>query len=193
MSTDVWGGQNDGDYNGLFAIRKSLDGEQSAEFVDKEQFIGIKIGREEFLLTIGVVNEIIMLPHITWVPNGAPFIEGVINLRGTILPVVNVRKMMRVERGEVSSSNRVIICKSESNDVRIGILVDAITFVVALLPDEIVKQSLPSHAGDSDLLSGIGKNGTKVAGIIDMDKIIMAAANGKSLGDDNEAAVEESA
>jgi chemotaxis signal transduction protein len=112
MSTDVWGGDNDGEYNGLFAIRKSLDGEQSAEFVDKEQFIGIKIGREEFLLTIGVVNEIIMLPHITWVPNSAQFVEGVINLRGTILPVVNVRKIMRVPRGEVSSSNRVIICKA---------------------------------------------------------------------------------
>lgn len=181
---DAWGAEQEGEYNGLFAIRRSLDGEQAAEFVDKEQFIGIKIGKEEFLLTISVVNEIIMLPTITYVPNCPKFIEGVVNLRGTILPVINIRKMMGLPKGEVTSTTRIIICKDESVNFKVGLLVDAITFVVALLPDEIVKQSLPAGTADADLISGISKNGSKVVGIVDLSKILTAAADGKGLSDD---------
>lgn len=181
---NAWGAEQDGEYNGLFAIRKSLDGEQLAEFVDKEQFIGIKVGKEEFLLTISVVNEIIMLPTITYVPNSPQFVEGVVNLRGTILPVINIRKMMGLSKGEVTSTTRIIICKDESVSFKVGLLVDAITFVVALLPDEIVRQSLPAGASDADLISGVSKNGSKVVGIIDLGKILSVAADGKSLSED---------
>lgn len=181
---NAWGAEQEGEYNGLFAIRKSLDGEQSAEFADKEQFIGIKIGKEEFLLTISVVNEIIMLPTITYVPNSPQYVEGVVNLRGTILPVINIRKMMGLSKGEVTSTTRIIICKDESVNFKVGLLVDAITFVVALLPDEIVRQSLPAGASAADLISGISKNGSKVVGIVDLPKILTVAADGKNLSDD---------
>ncbi len=190
---DAWGSEQDGEYSGLFAIRRSLDGEESAEFVDKEQFIGIKIDKEEFLLSIAVVNEIIMLPTITYVPNCAKYIEGVVNLRGTILPVINLRKMMGLGKGTVSSTTRIIICKDESVNFKVGLLVDAITFVVALLPDEIIKQSLPSGSAEVELISGISKSGSKVAGIVDLAKIVFAAAGGKGLAEDGEDGVEEAA
>lgn len=181
---NAWGAEQEGEYNGLFAIRKSLDGEQSAEFVDKEQFIGIKVGKEEFLLTISVVNEIIMLPTITYVPNSPQYVEGVVNLRGTILPVINLRKMMGLSKGDVTSTTRIIICKDDSVNFKVGLLVDAITFVVSLLPDEIVKQSLPAGTADVDLISGVSKNGSKVVGIVELTKILTAAADGKSLSDE---------
>ena len=190
---DAWGSEQEGEYNGLFAIRKSLDGEQSAEFVDKEQFIGIRIAKEEFLLTISVVNEIIMLPTITYLPNCPKFVEGVVNLRGTILPVINLRKMMGLPKGEVTSTTRIIICKDESVNFKVGLLVDAITFVVALLPDEIVKQSLPAGNAGADLISGIGKNGNKVMGIVDLGKILGVAADGKGLSEDETETTEKSA
>ena len=190
---NAFGTEQDGEYNGLFAIRKSLDGEQSAEFVDKEQFIGIKIGKEEFLLTISVVNEIIMLPTITYVPNSPKFVEGVVNLRGTILPVINIRKMMGLSKGEVTGTTRIIICKDDSVNFKVGLLVDAITFVVALLPDEIVRQSLPAGTSDADLISGISKSGSKVVGIVDLPKILTVAADGKNLSDDEMQAHDEAA
>ncbi|MCX6101982.1 MAG: chemotaxis protein CheW [Proteobacteria bacterium] len=191
MSTDLWGNNTEAgsdSYSGLFAIRKSLDGEQAAEFVDKMQFIGIKIAGEEFLLSIDFINEIIMLPNITYVPNSAKYIEGVVNLRGTILPVVNMRKMMGMSRGEATSGTRIIICKEENLNVRAGLLVDNITFVVALLPDEIDSSSPPSAASGHELLSGVSKHGSVVSGVLDLEKILTIAADGKSLTTEEDAA-----
>ena len=64
----------------IFAIHGDLDGEKLSEFQEREQFIGLSIGTEEFLLPIAVVREIIMLPPITFVPNAPEYVEGVINL-----------------------------------------------------------------------------------------------------------------
>ena len=186
---DPWGNEledSSGGYNGLFAIRKSLDGEQSAEFVDKMQFIGIRIAGEEFLLSIDYINEIIMLPNITYVPNSAKYVEGVINLRGTILPVINVRKMMGMKRGEPSAATRIIICKDERLNIKVGLLVDSITFVVALLPDEIDASAPPSAASGHELLNGVSKHGSGVSGVLDLDKILTIAAEGKALGSEDE-------
>jgi purine-binding chemotaxis protein CheW len=183
----------DSEHSGLFTIRKSLDGETSAEFVDKEQLIGIRVGQEEFLLNIAVVNEIVMLPNITYVPNSLKFIEGVINLRGTILPVINLRKMMGLPQGETSAATRIIICKDDSIAIRVGLIVDAITFVVALLPEEIVPQTLTSGTPDSELISGISRSGTTVKGIIDLVKIMSVTSEGRNLSEDEESGSEDAA
>jgi purine-binding chemotaxis protein CheW len=189
MSMDPWGNEIEAGgkgYSGIFAIRKSLDGEQTAEFIDKMQFIGIKIAGEEFLLSIDFINEIVMLPHITFVPNCAKYIEGVVNLRGTILPVINVRKMMGMSRGEPTVGTRIIICKEENLNLRVGLLVDNITFVVSLPPDGIDLASPPSAVSGYDLLSGVAKQGSVVSGVLDLNKILIIAAEGKSLnGDDS--------
>jgi purine-binding chemotaxis protein CheW len=181
---DPWGQQIDdsaGSYSGLFAIRKSLDGEQFTEFVDKMQFIGIRVSSEEFLMSIDFINEIIMLQNITYVPNSAKYIEGVVNLRGTILPVINLRKMMGMKKGEPTPATRIIICKDETLNLKVGLLVDSITFVVALLPDEVDSSSPPSAASGHELLSGVSKHGSSVSGVLDLQKIIGIASDGKTL------------
>jgi purine-binding chemotaxis protein CheW len=196
MSTDAWGNDLDdssGGYNGLFAIRKSLDGEQSAEFVDKMQFIGIKIAGEGFLLSIDYINEIIMLPNITYVPNCAKYIEGVVNLRGTILPVVNLRKMMGMSKGDPTAATRIIICKEENLNVRVGLLVDNITFVVALLPDEVDSSSPPSAASGHEMLNGVSKHGSSVSGVLDLQKILSIASGGKALTTEEEGSADDHA
>ena len=101
-STGVFTGTN----NGMFTIHGELDGEKVSEFQEREQFIGLFVGKEEFLLPIASVREIIMLPPITYVPNSSEFVDGVINLRGTILPAVNMRKMLDIERGETDCAHR---------------------------------------------------------------------------------------
>ena len=162
---------------GIFAIRGSLDGELEEEYSEKEQFIGLKIEDEEFYLPIAIVSEIVMLLPITFVPQSGRFIEGVINLRGTILPAINLRKMMNLPKGEVSPATRIIIVRHL--DMHIGVIVDAITYVISLYPSEIEDQSLPGKTTGSDLISRISKNGDKVTGIIDITKVFYAAGDGK--------------
>ena len=196
MRIDPWGNEIETvgtGYAGLFAIKKSLDGDISTEFVDRTQFIGTKVSGEEFLLNIDVINEIIMLTPITFVPNSAKYIEGVINLRGTILPVIIVRKMMGMPRGTPTAATRIIICKEETHNIRVGLLVDHITFVVAMLPDSVDAASPPLATSGHDLLSGVSKEGNQIRGVLDLVKILTIAADGNALdanetGSDDEAA-----
>lgn len=184
MNIDPWGNELDegsNGYHGIFAIRKSLDGELAAEFIDKKRFIGVKIANEEFLVGIESINEIIMLPNITFVPHSAKYIEGVINLRGTILPVINVRKMMGLPKGSPTVSTRVIICRDETVNVKLGILVDSITRVVALGPDDIDLSAPPSAASGHELLTGVSKHSTPVCGIMSLEKILVIASDGKTI------------
>jgi purine-binding chemotaxis protein CheW len=159
----------------IFAIHGDLDGEQRGEFQEREQFIGLIIGPEEFLLPIAAVREIIMLPPITFVPNCQEFVDGVINLRGTILPALNMRKMMAFPRGEATKDARVIIVRHEG--VTFGLIVDGITYVVALLPSEIETQSLPGKGTGAEFIAQVAKHGRKVCGILDLQRVLKQAGD----------------
>ena len=171
--------QENGEQNeSIFAIRGNLDGESAEEeYTEKEQFIGLKIGQEEFYLPISIVNEIVMLQPITYVPQSGKFIEGVLNLRGTILPAINLRKMMNLPKGPVTPQTRIIITRHLN--VPLGLIVDAITYVNALYPTEIENQSLPGKNPGSELMSRISKHGDDIKGILDIAKVFYTAAEGK--------------
>ncbi|MCB9229006.1 MAG: purine-binding chemotaxis protein CheW [Deltaproteobacteria bacterium] len=170
--------------SGIFAIRGNLDGETEEEFTEKEQFIGLKIGDEEFYLPIAAVNEIVMLIPITYVPQSGKMIEGVINLRGTILPAINLRKMMGLKKGTVTPATRIIIVRH--NDMLIGLIVDTITYVHSIYPSEIETQTLPGKGMGSDLVTRISKNGSNITGILDISKIFSHASESAKSGHDYE-------
>lgn len=165
----------------LFAVHGDLDGEKKSEFQEREQFIGLVVGGEEFLLPIAVVSEIIMLTPITYVPNAPEFVDGVINLRGKIIPAINMRKMMAMPRGEPTVASRIIIAKHE--EITFGLLVDGITYVVALLPAEVEHQNLPGKGSGADYIGGVAKHGQKIQGIIDHARVLRSAA-GSALDED---------
>lgn len=164
---------------GIFTIKGQLDGEIIEEFSDKEQLIGLTIGEEVFLLPISAVNEIIMLEPITYVPRSPLYVEGVLNLRGHILPAINLRKMMGIEKGSVTPSTRIVI--ASDGKISIGMLVDSITTVFSLLPNEIENRSLPTRNPDldTDIISRICKTEDEIIGILDISKIlgVMEAKN----------------
>ena len=82
--------------------------------MDKElQIVGFRIGRETFGLPIAMVREIVRVPEITAVPNAPDYIEGVINLRGRIIPVVDLRKRFGEKVLEPNKKNRVVVVELE--------------------------------------------------------------------------------
>ena len=154
----------------MFSVRGDLGGPQSKEFVPLKQFIGLMIDQEEFLLPIEVTNEIIMMPQLTTVPRAPKFIDGVINLRGTILPTINLRKMLGVPVTQFDGQCRIIIARCDK--VTVGLIVDGITYVVALSQDQLQNQSLQTKGSGSELISMISKRGNQVNGILDISKIL---------------------
>lgn len=168
----------------MFAIRGDLDGGKDAQdFAEMKQFIGLHIGDEEFLFPIEVMNEIIMVTQLTYVPGAPNYIEGVINLRGRILPAINLRKMMGMGTAAPTSHSRIIIAHFE--DVMIGLIVDGITYVVSLTEGEIQNQTLSGKPG-TELISAISKRGEKVNGILDISKIIVETGYDPNATDDEE-------
>ena len=170
--------------SGVFAIRGNLDGDDRQEFVEREQFIGLKIADDLFYLSISEIKEIIMLQPITFVPGVVEFVEGVINLRGTIIPAINLRKMMNLPRGQVTPYTRIVIITYEGTQV--GLLVDMITYVVALLPSEIEERAISSKVVGADLISRIATREQDIIGILDLGKIMALLKSHTTSGDDDD-------
>lgn len=158
---------------GFFSPRGNLDGEMEAVISEKERLIGFKIAEEIFYMPIADVSEILMILPITYVPRSGPYIEGVINVRGTIIPTVNLRKMMGYDRTSATMSSRIIIIRWEN--IYTGILVDAITVVASFSPFEIENQSLPTKNPSVDIITRVSKVDGKICGILDGGKILTAA------------------
>ncbi|MCX6128463.1 MAG: chemotaxis protein CheW [Proteobacteria bacterium] len=155
----------------MFSIRGDLDGASNIQnFTTVRQFIGLLISKEEFLLPIEVTNEIIMLNQLTFVPRAPRFIEGVINLRGTILPAINLRLMMGLPNAAPGPQSRIIIAHYE--EIMVGLIVDGITYVISINEDQLQQQVLPSRGGGTELITTISKRGSQVNGILDIAKIL---------------------
>ena len=171
----------------MFAIRGDLDGgKDTQDFAEVKQFIGLHIGEEEFLFPIEVMNEIIMVNQLTFVPGAPQFIEGVINLRGTILPAINLRRMMGMETAPPTMHSRIIIAHFEEH--MIGLIVDGITYVISLKPDDVQNQTLPGKGPGTELITGISKRGEKVNGILDISKILSETGFDPNADSDEDAA-----
>jgi purine-binding chemotaxis protein CheW len=157
----------------IFAIRGDLDGSKKSEaFTGVKQFIGFIIENEEFLLPMSAMKEIIMLNRLTYVPGGPKYVDGVINLRGTILPAICLRTMMGHPQTKPSASNRIII--TSDDNVMAGVIVDAITYVISLNGAQIEASNVTNLGKGVDLLMGISKRETKVNGILDISKVYTA-------------------
>src|ERR1700689_5914860 len=104
--------------------------------MDKDiQIVGFRIGRETFGLPIAMVREIVRVPEITSVPNAPDYIEGVINLRGRIIPVVDLRKRFHETIGEPSKKNRIVVVELENR--LIGLMVNSAPYALRIPPPGI--------------------------------------------------------
>lgn len=134
------------------------------------QQVTFSLGKEEYGIEITKVQEIIGYQGFTRVPNVPDFIKGVINLRGTVVPVVDLRKKFEMEEKEYTKFTVIIIL--EALERIMGIIVDAISDVVSLTEQDI--QDAPSFTVNvrTDFIKGMGKKGEKLIILLDMDKIL---------------------
>jgi purine-binding chemotaxis protein CheW len=139
--------------------------------MDKDlQLVGIRIGRETFGLPISLVREIVRVPEITSVPNAPDYIEGVINLRGRIIPVVDLRKRFREKVTEPNKRNRIVVVELESR--RIGLIVNSASEVLKIAPSEIEAPHEVFQEGELNYITGVGKMKGRLVILLDLNKIL---------------------
>ena len=138
------------------------------------QVVAFMVGNEEFCLDISKVREIKEMMPITRVPNSPDFVEGVINLRGQITTVVNLKKLLGYYDVDDDLSKKKIII-AEVKDEVIGIIVDSVSDVITLTDEQIDQppKTLTSRV-DIRYIKGIAKinDGERLLIMVDLDKLL---------------------
>lgn len=134
------------------------------------QLVTFHVGKEEFGVDILDVREINRLMDITRVPHAPEFVEGVINLRGQVIPVVDLRRRFRLAAAERDKNNRIVVVELTGKVV--GFLVDSVSEVLRV-PSSLVEPP-PAIAGgiDSDYIRGVVKLEDRLLVLLDLQRLL---------------------
>ena len=139
--------------------------------MEKElQVVGFRIGEETFGVRIGSVREIVRVPEITSVPNAQDTIEGVINLRGKIIPVIDLRKRFGQADIQPDKKNRILVVELENKLV--GLIVNSASEVLKIPPSEIESPGSVFADGESSYVTGVGKLKGRLIILLDIAKLL---------------------
>jgi purine-binding chemotaxis protein CheW len=117
-----------------------------------------------------MVQEIVRVPEVTPVPDMPPFIRGVINLRGRIVPVIDLSKRLKLEGMPLSKSSRILILEVENKVI--GLLVDAVTEIVGIPPESVEPPPEIVSSISAEYLIGVGKLPEKLVILLDLRNIL---------------------
>jgi purine-binding chemotaxis protein CheW len=134
------------------------------------QIVGFRIGRETFGLPIALVREIVRVPEITCVPNAPDYIEGVVNLRGRIIPVVDLRKRFGQKQIESNKKNRVVVVELEGR--LLGLIVNSASEVMKIPPSDIEAPHNVFQEGELNYITGVGKLKGRLVILLDLTRVL---------------------
>jgi purine-binding chemotaxis protein CheW len=143
---------------------------QNREKKEERQILVFKVSNDELGLDISCVREVLRQQEIYRLPKTPDFIEGVINLRGHIVPLIDLRKRLHGKQIE-KPGKRIIICKV--NKLIVGLTVDDLTEIIAL-PEENIKPTpkLAAVQMEGDVTPGLAKIGERIIPILDLANIV---------------------
>ena len=155
--------------------------QQSVESIEKEDIehvdieeetttlVTFRLGNGEYAIDIMQAKEIIKMEKITLIPNAPYFVEGVINLRGNIIPIIDLKKRFNLEKSEGNKNTGIIIVKIE--DVDMGIIIDSISKVVSMVNSDIQPPPSMLQGIGQRYIKGVGKMEDKLLVVLDLDKL----------------------
>lgn len=134
------------------------------------KYLTFRLGEEEYGLEILKVREIIGMMDITAVPRTPEFVRGVINLRGNVIPVIDLRLRFTMPPAERTDETCIIVVDVEG--VEMGIVVDRVSEVLAIANEEIQEPPSFGVAVDTDFILGIGKVANRVAILLNISEVL---------------------
>jgi purine-binding chemotaxis protein CheW len=134
------------------------------------QLVVFALEQEFYAVDINMVREIIQLLPVTRVPGTPPSVEGVINLRGSVIPIVDLRKKFQLKILEQRKDTRIVVINCKGQDV--GVIVDSVAHVLRIPVDAIESASSVFTDEQVEHLLGIVKLSDKVVILLDMDQVL---------------------
>ena len=144
---------------------------QIKEVSELLQLVSFVLGNEEFGVDILNVQEINRMMQITKVPNSPEYVEGVINLRGRVIPVIDLRCKLGMEKKQKDKNTRIVVIEVKGKTV--GFIVDAVKEVIRI-PESITEEPPEITSGvNSEYIMAVGKLEDRLLILIDLDKILL--------------------
>ena len=134
------------------------------------KLVGFYLGPEEYAVDILKIKEIKLMQEITNVPKAPDFVEGVINLRGDIVPIIDLKKKLNLGAAELNEESKIIVVEIDTKMV--GVIVDEVSEVIEI-EDSKLSPPPPIIGGiEAEYLKGVGKLGDRLLILLDLDKIL---------------------
>lgn len=144
--------------------------EQKVEIADLLQLVSFKVGEEEFGIDILKVQEINRMLKVTKVPNAPDFVEGVVNLRGRIIPVIDLRKRLSIESKDHDHKTRIVVVDIEGNII--GFIVDEVNEVLRISKDIIENPPELVSRVNSDFITAVAKLEDRIIILLDLNHLL---------------------
>lgn len=158
-------------------MKEQQENVEEKHYSTENQYIGFYFGEEEFGLEILDVREIIEMKETTDVPRTSDHIEGIINLRGNVIPIINLREKFGLTSGEtlgeVNDQNRIIVV--EYDDFHAGFIVEGVSGVIHLNPGDIASRIPILEDVDRTYFNGVAKLEDRLIVLLDLEGIFRAS------------------
>jgi purine-binding chemotaxis protein CheW len=152
----------------------ATEGKSSGTLAKAGKYLTFNLGKEVYGIEILKVQEIIGMMQVTRVPRTPAFVRGVVNLRGKVIPVIDLRLKFGLETKEDNDRTCIIVVQVGlgGGSVIMGLIVDEVSEVLNVLADQI--EAAPSFGSkvDTDFILGMGKVAQKVVMLLDVDKVL---------------------
>ncbi|MGO9310926.1 MAG: chemotaxis protein CheW [Spirochaetia bacterium] len=134
------------------------------------QFISFSVGEEEYGLELLRVKEVIRVREITWLPKAPSFVKGIINLRGDVIPIIDLRDKFGLEPSAQTAATRVIVVEVEGR--LMGMVVDSASQVVRIPADQIDPPPPVLGGFSQEFITGVGKMEDKLVILLNVDAVL---------------------
>lgn len=146
---------------------------------EERQLVVFQLGAELYGVEISRVHEIIRLQAVARIPHSPPFVEGVINLRGKVISVINLRRRFGLPAADDTRDGRIVVV--DINDQVIGMVVDGVSEVLRVNTATIEPPSPAVSGIDSEYLQGIVKLPERLVILLDLDRVLTREERSKTL------------
>lgn len=142
--------------------------------VSLNQYLTFKVDNEKFALNVANVREVLEFTNVTKVPRMPPFMKGVINLRGSVVPVIDLRLKFGLDAAEQTIDTSIVVAelKLEGSMIIMGLLTDSVEEVLDLMPESIEPPPKIGTAIDTQFIHGMGKVDDDFVIILNIDCIL---------------------
>jgi purine-binding chemotaxis protein CheW len=136
--------------------------------------VGFQVGRETYGVPITSLHEIVRVPEITAVPDAPEYLEGVINLRGKIVSVMDLRKRFGIRQAGLKKGNRILVV--EHSGKLAGLIVDSASEVVKIPCEDVEAPPAVFQEGGLNCVTGLGKVRGRLIVLLDMSRLLAPAS-----------------